>query len=69
VLAAAQKDHQFQPATGAPELTAQLQPYAPEGAAWQQNDAFTQQVHTAKYSGTVLLDPASRTVWLDVIGG
>ncbi|MCY1144005.1 hypothetical protein OWR29_38930 [Actinoplanes sp. Pm04-4] len=69
LVAAAQKDYQFQPATGAPDLTTQLQPFAPAAAAWRESDAFTQKVRTAKYSGTILLDPASRTLWLDVIGG
>ncbi|MFD0518943.1 hypothetical protein [Paractinoplanes durhamensis] len=69
VVTAAQKNYQFTPATDGPDLSAQLQPFAPAKAAWQQSDAFTEQVRTSRYSGTILLDPDSRTVWLDVIGG
>lgn len=69
VVTAAQKDYQFKPATAGPDLSAELQPFAPKDAVWQVSDAFTRQVRTSSYSGTVLLDPASRTVWLDLIGG
>lgn len=69
VVAAAQNDYQFKPATSSPNLSTELQQFAPRDAAWQQGEAFTRQVRTSSYSGTVLLDPDSRTVWLDLIGG
>jgi len=46
-----------------------LRPYLPKGANWQVSGQFTKEVSTTSYSGAVYLDKASRTVYLDVIGG
>lgn len=71
VVAAAEKDYAWKPAPAGWEQTLPdaLRPFGPKDADWQVNDEFTTNVSTSRYHGTVYLAPASRLVYLDVIGG
>jgi hypothetical protein len=70
-VVAAEKDYAWKPAPAGWEQTLPeaLRPFGPKDADWQVNDEFTKDVSTTRYSGTVYLAPASRVVYLDVIGG
>lgn len=67
VVTAATKDGTWTTAT--PTVPESLRTYLPTDPRWQTNDEFTTEVSTSRYSGDVYLDPASRTLYLDVIGG
>ena len=71
VVAAAEKAYDWNaaPAGWEEEIPEELRPHAPKEADWQASDDFTKEVTTNRYSGTVYLDPVSRTVYLDVDGG
>jgi len=56
------------PADWETALSNELRPYAPTDAAWQASDEFTAEVCGHRYHGLAVFDPASGTVFLDVIG-
>jgi hypothetical protein len=50
------------------ELSAPLRAYAPHNATWKVSDHFTKAVLPSGYGGTVFLDAASGTVYLNAFG-
>lgn len=56
------------PADWTSKVSDDLRPFLPADATWHQSEEFTADICQHRYSGSVVVDTTSGTVYLDVIG-